>query len=168
MFQQLAQMLGEGDGLVITVVALKEGRLALTVVPKGEFKNKDLGSGLSLEATPEEFDADLVEHLSAYVNQRKSLKEQIEAQTLVLAEAEKASKSATASAISKATTGKGANTAKKVAVEKREGGTEGKAERGDGLDDDNSAGGGEESCGSGGGVEPGAQPVGSAAGISLF
>lgn len=101
MFKELAQMLAEGDALAINVVAVKEGRLSLTVVPVGEFKHKDLGSGLSLEATPQEFDDELAGHLQGYVNQRKSLKEQLDTQTMVLAEAEKASKQTTAKAISK-------------------------------------------------------------------
>ena len=163
MFQELAKMLDEGDGLAITVVALKEGRLALTVVPKGDFKNKDLGAGLALEATPAEFDADLAEHLSAYVNQRKSLKEQIETQTLVLAEAEKASKTATATAISKAT-GKPAPAAKKPEpVKTAAAGDEG----GDGLDDDETPGGGD-AAGTGGGDGEAAQGAAATGEISLF
>ncbi|MGE0370812.1 MAG: PRTRC system protein E [Gammaproteobacteria bacterium] len=161
MFKELAQMLGEGDGLVITVVALKEGRMALTVLPKGDFKNKDLGAGLALEATPEEFDAGLAEHLTGYVNQRKSLKEQIETQTLVLAEAERESKAATAKAISKATAGKAAPATKKAEPVKSAGGDEG----GDGQDDEGAAGGGNEATGAAGGSEQGGAPTDE---ISLF
>lgn len=104
MFKELAQMLEEGDALTINIMAVKDGRLSMTVVPVGEFKQKDLGSGLSLEATPQEFDDELGAHLLGYVNQRKSLKEQLAAQTLVLEEAEKASKVTTAKAISKGAT----------------------------------------------------------------
>lgn len=161
MFQQLAKMLGEGDGLAITVVALKEGRLALTVVPQGEFKNKDLGVGLSLEATPAEFDADLAEHLSAYVNQRKSLKEQIETQALVLAEAEQASKAATAKVISKAGATKAAPAAKKPEPAKATGDDGG----GDGLDDEDGAGG---SDGAANGATEAAQGAAATGEISLF
>ncbi len=161
MFQQLATMLNEGDGLAITVVALKDGRLALTVVPQGDFKNKDLGVGLSLEATPAEFDADLADHLSAYVNQRKSLKEQIETQTLVLAEAEQASKAATTKAISKAGATKAAPPTKKPEPVK----ATGEEASGDGLDDKDGAGSGGEASGGAAEAATGAAPTGE---ISLF
>lgn len=89
-FQSINDMLGEGDTLVFMVNKGKEGTLHLTITPKGTFKNANLGTGLSVEATPEQLDTELGANLSRYTVARRSLQEQIEAAAIVLDSASKA------------------------------------------------------------------------------
>jgi len=103
MFVELAEMLAEGDKLNFTMVALKDGLLSLTVVPQGDFsKQPALGAGLSLQATPQEFDAELPAVLTKFVKSRRSLIEQIDAQTVVLDAAKAVVVADTSKAVAKA------------------------------------------------------------------
>lgn len=88
-FQSISEMLGAGDTLVVMVNKGTHGTLSLTITPKGTFKNANLGTGLNVEATPEELDRDLAAHLGRYTVARKSLQEQIEAAAVVLESASK-------------------------------------------------------------------------------
>lgn len=103
MFQELASMLAAGDALTINVVAQKDGRMALTVLPKGTFADKGLATGLSLEGTPAELDTDLSTVLGQYVTARKSLSDQVAATTTILDAARKDSAAKATSARLKAT-----------------------------------------------------------------
>ena len=91
MFKELSKMLAEGDALVINVVALKEGRMSVIVIPMGDIKNEGLREPLKMiDVSPEELDVELADVLTSYVSKRVSLREQVEAAGLVL-EAAKAS-----------------------------------------------------------------------------
>ena len=106
MFVELAEMLGEGDKLNIAILALKDGVLRLIVRPEGDFsKQPALGAGVTLRGKPEEFDADLASVLTRFVASRKSLIEQIDAQTLVLDAAKAAVVADTTKAVAQAQVG---------------------------------------------------------------
>lgn len=105
MFSQLAALLDKpGKALVMNVIALDGGKLALTVLPKGEWKEAALGTGLSVQATPEELDAHLMEQLTRYTAAHKSLAEQVDSTVQIIAAAERENKAKAQSAIKKATT----------------------------------------------------------------
>lgn len=107
MFVELAKMLKPKDGLGITVTALDDGKLSVIVIPKVEAKaNKALLTPLQTTGTPEELDAELPQLLDQFVGTHKSLREQVEAATAVMAAAKTEVAKTTASAVSKANTGK--------------------------------------------------------------
>jgi PRTRC genetic system protein E len=114
MFTQIQTMLAEGETLAMTVTALKDGRLSLVMLPKGEFsKTPALGAGLSLSASAAELDSELAELLAAYASKRATLKEQLEAAALVL---EQAGKEATAKAAQKSAAPSAKATQNKIGV----------------------------------------------------
>lgn len=103
MFIELSKMLeAAGSALSLNVVSLGDGRLAVTVMPKGEWKNKALGAGLSVQGTAQELDEGLVEQIERYTTARKTLSEQTEATLKVIAAAEKETKEKASAAIKKA------------------------------------------------------------------
>lgn len=105
-FQSINDMMGEGDTLVVIVNKSNAGTLNLTITPKGTFKHANLGTGLSVEETPQQLDADLGANLSRYTVARRSLQEQIEAAAVVL---DSASKAVVADAVKRMATKPGAD-----------------------------------------------------------
>jgi PRTRC genetic system protein E len=122
-FSTLSALLPKpGAALQFNLTALPDGRLSLVVQPRGEFGNPQLGAGLCLEATAQEFDADLTAHLHAWLSQRKSLAEQVEAAALLMREAATQVATTTvarAAAPSSAGKGSGKTAAKTIAVPAR-------------------------------------------------
>jgi len=103
LFAELAKMLDKpGKALVLNVIALDSGKLALTVLPKGEWKEAALGTGLSVQATPDELDTHLIEQLARYTSAHKSLAEQVASTVEVMAAAERENKQKAQTAIKKA------------------------------------------------------------------
>jgi PRTRC genetic system protein E len=106
MFKELAKLLdAPGAALTLNVVALEGGRLSVVVIPKGEWKDKTLGTGMSVQATPEELDEGLAEQISRYRVAHKSLKEQVDSTLSVISAAEKESAGKASTAIKKAAAG---------------------------------------------------------------
>lgn len=105
LFAELAKMLDKpGKALALNVIALEGGKLALTVLPKGEWKDAALGAGLAVQATPEELDAHLIEQLARYTSAHKSLAEQVQSTVDIIAAAQRENAAKAQSAIKKATT----------------------------------------------------------------
>lgn len=102
LFAELAQMLDKpGKAIVMNVVAIEGGRLAVTVVPKGDWKERALGAGLSVQAGADELDAGLIEQLRRYAATHKSLAEQVDSTIQVMQAAEQASREKAQAAIKK-------------------------------------------------------------------
>lgn len=104
MFVEMNQLLQTaGMALALNVVSLGDGRLSVSVIPKGDFKNPALGTGMSVQGTAEELDAGLGEQINRYVAARRSLSEQVDATLQVIEAAKTASQKEAGTAISKAT-----------------------------------------------------------------
>ncbi len=119
MFVELQKMMGEGDELTIFVKALKNGRLSVTVMPKGDFtKQPALAGGQCFDGTASELDEELAGALTRYVTARKCLIDQVAAQEAVLAAASATVTADTAKALTKAqgAVSKGAQAAPKATV----------------------------------------------------
>lgn len=102
MFTELAGLLDKpGVALSLNVVSLEGGRLAVTVLPKGDWKDKALGTGMTVQGTAQELDEGFAEQIGRYTNARKSLAEQVDATLQVLGAAEKEAKEKGASAVKK-------------------------------------------------------------------
>lgn len=100
-FKSLEAMLGKDAALVLTLARGEGENLTVAVCPKGEFKNGALGLGLTLTATAQELDREFVDALVGYQAKRRSLREQVEAAELVLAEAGKSITAKAAAAVAK-------------------------------------------------------------------
>ena len=97
MFQSLQRLLAGGT-LAFSLTGNTDGTLTVLVVPKGEGA---LAQPLALTATAAELDAQFAECVSSYVSSRKSLAEQMEATTAVLAAAKQQSSTKAVKAITK-------------------------------------------------------------------
>lgn len=97
MFQSLQSLLAGGT-LALSLTGNTDGTITVLVVPKGEGA---LAQPLALTATAAELDAQFAECVSSYVSSRKSLAEQMEATTAVLAAAKQQSSTKAVKAITK-------------------------------------------------------------------
>lgn len=120
MFKQMAEMLEPGSSLVLTVAKEKDGKLCVQVRPVGEFKNVDLGRGITFTEEAETIDAEFAEAMASYGSAHKSLKEQVEDRVRVMAAAEEAEKAAKGDAVKKAAAKGGAKPAAVATPQKKQ------------------------------------------------
>lgn len=119
MFVEFSKMLEKsGSALALNIVALDDGRLSVTVMPKGEWKNAAMGTPLCVKGTPEELDEQLPAQIKRFVQARVTLEDQVNDTLKVIEAATKETKDKAGAAIKKATTAGTSTTAVKPTVAK--------------------------------------------------
>jgi PRTRC genetic system protein E len=104
MFTELYALASEATLTLVIDADTKQRRMTINVVPKPKKDHGEaaLSKDLSLTATPEEFDAEFLQVLQGYREQRRGLLEQAQATAEVLAAAKDASAKKGAEAVAKA------------------------------------------------------------------
>jgi PRTRC genetic system protein E len=104
MFTELYALASDATLTLVIDADAKQRRMTINVVPKPKKDHGEaaLSKDLSLTATPEEFDAEFLQVLQGYREQRRGLLEQAQATAEVLAAAKDASAKKGAEAVAKA------------------------------------------------------------------
>ncbi len=88
LFATLYESLRDGGSISLTVTRDAAGSLVVVATPRGDAAaHPHLGAGLVLEGTPQEFDAQLADHLRGWLTTRRSLEAQVQAAAAILDEA---------------------------------------------------------------------------------